>query len=79
MVRTQVQLDNQTYETLRHIAHRRHASMSAVVREILHAHLAIPEGQTQPLLSFIAAGASGHRDTSLRHDEILAEALDDFS
>jgi predicted DNA-binding ribbon-helix-helix protein len=79
MVRTQIQLDNQTYEALRRIAHQRHASMSSVVREILHEHLEVPEGSTTSTLSFIAAGASGHQDTSRRHDEILAEAYDDFA
>ena len=73
MVRTQLQLDEQTYEAIRSIAHRRHASMSSVVREILHDHLTIPGGHQKPF-SFIAAGASGHHDTSERHDEVLAEA-----
>ena len=70
-------MDEQTYEALRRIAHRRHSSMSSVVREILHDHLEIPEGHPSPPLSFIAAGASEHRDTSRRHDEILAEAYTD--
>ena len=79
MVRAQIQLDEPTYEALRRLAHRRHASMSSVVREMLHDQLAIPESHPAPLLSFIAAGASGHHDTSRRHDEILAEVYDDFS
>jgi len=79
MVRTQIQLDEQTYEAVRSIAHRRHASMSSVVREMLHNQLAIPEGPAAPFLSFIGAGASGHHDTSSKHDEILAEAYDDIS
>ena len=79
MVRTQVQLDEQTYEALRRIAHRQHTSMSSVVREMLHEQLAIPESHPPQLLSFIASGASGHNDTAERHDEILAEAFGDFS
>lgn len=79
MVRTQIQLDETTYEELRRIAHRRHTSMSSVVRELLHNQLTIAEGHPAQPLSFIAAGASGHHDTSQRHDEILAEEYDDFS
>jgi len=73
MNRRQLLLDEQTYETLRCIANRRHASMSSVVREILHNHLTIPCGN-QKSFSFIAAGASGYHDTSELHDEVIAEA-----
>jgi hypothetical protein len=48
--------------------------MSAVVRDILHEQLAIREEKKVPTFSFIAAGASEHHDTSVRHDEVLAEA-----
>jgi len=74
MVRTQLQLDEATYEALRNIAHRKHTSMSSVAREILQEHLSERNSQRQTRrFSFVAAGASGHHDTSVRHDEVLAE------
>ena len=73
MVRTQLQLDEPTYEALRRVAHRRRISMSSLVREILHEQLSIREGSEVPRFSFIAAGASGHHDTAVRHDEVLTE------
>lgn len=73
MVRIQLQLDEPTYEALRHIAHRRRVSRSSIVREILHEQLSIRGGNETPKLSFIAAGASGYHDTSVNHDEVLAE------
>ncbi|MHB9134171.1 MAG: ribbon-helix-helix protein, CopG family [Armatimonadota bacterium] len=74
MVRTQIQLDEPTYEALRRIAHKRHASMSAIAREILSEHLSVQEGRKPSRFSFVAAGASGHADTSAQHDEVLSEA-----
>lgn len=76
MVRTQLQLDDKTYEALRTKAHREHKSLSAVAREILHEHLE-PEGKVTPELrrrfSFISSGSSGRSDISVRHDEALDE------
>jgi len=74
MVRVQIRLDEQTHEAIRRIAHQRHVSMSSVIREILHEHLSIQEDRPIPQFSFVAAGDSGHRDTSTRHDEVLSEA-----
>ncbi len=78
MVRTQLQLDKPTYEALRRIAHRRRASMSSVVRDILHEHLDIQEEAPVRHFGFINSGSSGHRDTSERHDDVLAEAYRDL-
>ena len=76
MVRTQLQLDDKTYEALRVAAYNRRKSMSAVVREILHDYLESPAG-TKPdsfqSFSFVGSGASGHRDISTKHDEALSE------
>ena len=76
MVRTQMQIDEPTYEKLRETAHRQRKSMSAVVREILHEHLdkgTNPRGMADSQFHFIGIGASGRTDTSVRHDEALAE------
>lgn len=76
MVRTQMQIDEPTYEKLRETAHRQRRSMSAVVRDILHEHLdrtAESRGIAGKTFHFISAGASGHRDIAERHDEALSE------
>ncbi len=76
MVRTQLQLDNTTYDAIRARAHQERRSMSAVVREILHEHLSGQCRTARPkpkMLSFIGSGNSGLTDVSVRHDEYLAE------
>ena len=76
MVRTQLQLDERTYEALRNVAHKKRQSMSYVVREILHEYL---EGQPKSkensvkAFTFVGIGASGRHDISVRHDEALVE------
>mgnify|MGYP000990041179 CR=1 FL=1 len=76
MVRTQVQIDEPTYEKLRETAHRQRKSMSAVVREILHEHLESgtkSRGIADKDFHFIGIGTSGRTDISVKHDEALAE------
>lgn len=76
MVRTQLQLDDKTYDAVRSRAHRERKSMSAVVREILQAHLEPKETVPVDLrkrFSFIGSGSSGRSDISVRHDEALDE------
>ncbi len=75
MTRTQLQLDDDTYEALRIKAHEEHKSMSAVVREILRDNLGLEKQTdiTTAAFSFISSGASGRSEISVRHDEALAE------
>ena len=81
MVRTQLQIDEVTYEALRVKAHNQRKSMSAVVREILKESLVEPKAQnsqTQETIlkkkySWISAGKSNETDLSVRHDDYLAE------
>jgi hypothetical protein len=80
MVRTQLQIDNDTYEALREASHRQRKSMSAVAREILRQHLAprrqdeqVRETDLNKKYSWIGSGKSGERDISVRHDDYLAE------
>lgn len=78
MVRTQLQIDEATYDALRRKAHQERKSMSALVREILHEQLETSPGAKKLLsrdFSFISSGTSGRSDTSVRHDEALAEDL----
>jgi len=69
MRRIQVQLDDDIYHALCLRAERDHKSLSAVARTILADCLGTPT------FCFIGSGASGCKDTSVRHDDALA---DDF-
>lgn len=76
MTRTQVQLDDDTYEALRARAFRERKSMSAVVREMLRGGLGLEKRKPvarKKLFSFIGKGDSGRSDISERHDDYLAE------
>ena len=78
MKRTQLQLDEATYEALRGAAFDRGVSMAAVVRESLREYLAIDSATAWKLedLSFVGSGRSsrtGLEPVSERHDEALAE------
>ena len=77
MVRTPLQIDEDTYEALRLRAHVERKSMSAVAREVLREGLGGTAGRggkrRRAGFSFISSGASGRRDISERHDEALAE------
>ncbi|MBI3455483.1 MAG: ribbon-helix-helix protein, CopG family [Candidatus Rokubacteria bacterium] len=81
MRRTQIQLDEQSYETLRRRAFERGCSISALVRELLAQSLG---GQTPRRrltvkdFPFVGAGRSRQgrlSPVSERHDEAFAEAL----
>ena len=78
MKRTQVQLDETTYEALRSAAFTRGVSMAAVVRESLQQYFAIDTAPAWELgdLTFVGSGSStrtGLEPISERHDEALAE------
>ena len=78
MRRTQVQLDETTYEMARRRAFSEGKSMAAVIREALAQHLApgTAETLTADSFTFIGSGRSkpgGPRPLSERHDEALAE------
>ena len=78
MKRTQLQLDEATYEAVRSTAFERGVSMAAVIRESLRQYLAIDTEPAWKLddLTFVGAGRSyrtGLEPVSERHDEALAE------
>jgi plasmid stability protein len=80
MKRTQIQLDEQTYEAVRRRAFEQHRSISSVVREVLGQAFGSPPHRRLSLRDFtlVAAGRSrqGHlKPVSERHDEALTEAL----
>lgn len=74
MTRTQLQLDDSTFQALRHRAYTERKSMSAVAREALRRGLGLEESANSPReakLTFVSSGASGRKDISVRHDEAL--------
>ena len=81
MKRTQIQLDERTYETLRRRAFERGCSVSAYVREVLAYTLGTAKSkQKRSIANFKFIGAASSRQGQLapvseRHDEALAESL----
>ena len=78
MRRTQVQLDENTYEELRRQAHERGVSMSALLRELLRERLGTRR-PTRRLEDFTFISSDRTKQGALapvseRHDEALAEA-----
>jgi len=77
MKRTQIQLDDSTYEALRRRAREQQKSIPAVAREILAGVLKgrKKEHYTLADFSFVGSGRSAKtpQDVSARHDEVLAE------
>ena len=81
MRRAQIQIDERTYQELRHRAFRAGCSVSSVVRDILQ-NVLFPRKRSGPasLDQFKFVGVGKTRQGSLspvsrRHDEALAEAL----
>ncbi|MBX6772114.1 MAG: CopG family transcriptional regulator [Chloroflexi bacterium] len=79
MKRTQVQLDEATYELLRRTAFERGVSMSALLRQMVREHLgAEPRRRRREDFRFVGAGCTDQgplAPVSERHDEALAEDL----
>ena len=80
MKRTQIQLDEATYQALRRRAYEEQSSISAIAREILARALAPggPRRTAAGRFKFVGAGRSRQgklSPVSERHDEALAEAI----
>lgn len=81
MRRTQIQLDERTYEILRRRAFEKGCSISSYVREVLAYSLGTAKGKQKPSIkdfSFIGAGKSRQgrlSPVSERHDEALEKVL----
>lgn len=81
MRRTQVQLDERTYEMLRREAFERGRSMSSLVREYLARSMgSAPSRRRRSIKAFTFIGAGHSRQGRLapvseRHDAAMAEAL----
>ena len=81
MKRTQIQLDERTYEALRRRAFEKGCSISSLVREPLGRSMGTGKAKQQPTIkdfTFVGAGRSRQDQfspVSERHDEALEEAL----
>jgi plasmid stability protein len=81
MKRTQIQLDDGTYQRLRQRAYEQGCSMSAVVRDVLAEALGTPRTRRPKSIrdfTFVGSGATRQgrlSPVSDRHDEALAELL----
>lgn len=79
MNRTQIYLPAPHQQKLRREARARGISMTELVRRIVADHVEGRRGihsfAKEDVMAFIGIGASGHADTSERHDEVLDEAM----
>lgn len=82
MKRTQVQLDEATYEALRRQSYEERRSMSALIRDLVARSMGTTPRRSRPRhlaqFPFIGAGRSKQgrlSPVSERHDEALADAL----
>lgn len=73
MRRTTVKLPDDLDGLLRHEAARRGVTVSQLTREAIRHHLGVTNGRRT--LMAAGAGKSGHRDISMRIEEILAGEL----
>lgn len=82
MVRTQIQLTNEQYESLKRMAKMEGIPMAELVRrgvdKILKSSVAISEEELrQGALEIAGRFHSGKKDLSDKHDDYLAEAIED--
>ena len=80
MVRTQIQLTDEQWKTLRKMAAERNLSLAELVRQgvniLLRSYgLVSREERWERALAAVGRFRSGRKDLSRKHDEHLAEAL----
>ena len=79
MVRTQVYSEPEQHRALKRLAKAQGASLTEVLRRLVDRHVLgkrLPgDYDKEAVMAFIGLGASGHSDTSERHDEVLADSL----
>ena len=80
MIRTQIQLDESTWERVRQIAFERKSSIAAVIREMVRVQVS-PKKKTRLRMedfTFIGSGRSrgkGAGTIAERHDEEFADSI----
>lgn len=81
MKRTQIQLDERTFEKLRERAYRNHESIAGIIRSMVEGYIGKKQTsgmKTPPAFSFVGSGRSrGKRSGGIseRHDEELTGAF----
>ena len=80
MVRTQIQLTERQAAMVRQVAAERHVSMAEAIRQGIDQFLqgavtADREERVRRALAVSGKFRSGHQDTSMAHDDVLAEAF----
>jgi hypothetical protein len=77
MVRTQISMTEQQAIALRRLAALRQRSQAALLRDALDAYVDDDERvrRLERARGAVGAFASGHANTSERHDEVLTEAF----
>jgi hypothetical protein len=80
MVRTQIQLTERQAALIRQLAAERNLSMAEAIRlsldRFLEGTVTVDHGERiRRALAVTERFRSGHRDTSVAHDQVLAEAL----
>jgi len=74
MVRTQIELEPETFEEVRRIAFSERMSVSAVVRRMIKDGLTLASAKSKLNLKLMAGiGSSGKRDIAEKHDDYLTE------
>ena len=84
MIRTQIQLDEATYERIKNRAFSEKRSMAALIREAVDEYLKVPQKPKRKLtigdFTFIGSGRSdpneGPWPLSERHDDALADSYE---
>lgn len=81
MRRTQILLDEETYERVRRESFEKGESMAAFIRDLLKEKFATkpkqkPRYKSIKDFTFIGIGRSGLKDLSEKHDDYLAEDYD---
>lgn len=83
MIRTQIQLEEAQYRSLKELAARQGVSIAELVRRavnnLLQSEVVPLEERRQRAIAAIGRFRSGIKDISERHDEYLAEIYGDYS
>ena len=79
MIRTQIYLTENQHRALHLAARREGVSMTEILRRLVDRQLLgtvrASDYTKDAAMSLVGLGASGHSDTSARHDDALDEAL----
>lgn len=70
--RTQISLDQWQYQVLLEASRKTRKSLSAMIRELITERFSVKADASRDSLNdIVGLGASGHRTTARKHDEVL--------